>query len=232
MRTDTPEIVMSEEPDRIIMMIDGLNPKDARRMANQAVAEVRRRMPKSSGNSASRLSPMYGIGYYGVKWQDSYVWFQENGIGAFTMTKLAGKTIPMWIDDPTGTERIKNPKAKTRVTLSGKQQILIFRKAAPIGARKSVTRRSKVSGEMIVTSVPQSYPGAPGRISLRESKAPSTTAGRVGGQIARGNGGVRWRHPGLQPRFFLNSGMTVTAIKNGIQPVRLYVADGRWRPRG
>lgn len=230
MRSDTPEIILSTEPDRMIMTVEGLTPKDARRCANNAVTEARRRMPKSSGNSASRVTPMYGNGYFGIRWQDSYVWFQENGIKAFTMRSLAGKLIPMWIDDPTGAERLKNPKAKTRVTVSGKSQVLIFRKAANFGARKTVYRRSKVTGQMVRTDVPQSYPGAPGRIGVRQAGAPMTTPGKTGGQIAGGNSGVRWRHPGLQPRFFLNSGMTVAALKNGIQPVRLYVADARWKP--
>jgi hypothetical protein len=64
---------------------------------------------------------------------------------------------------------------------------------------------------------------------VREAARPWTTAGRAGGQIARGNIGVRWRHPGLAPRKFLNKGMVQAALENGILPDRLYIADRNWR---
>lgn len=228
---EIPEVILSDRPDRMLMVIPGLKTHDARRMANFAVIQARARMPKRSlsGGAASRLTATYGPGFFGVQWQDNYTWFQENGIRPFTMKGLAGKTIPMWIDDPTGIERAKNPKAKIRTTLSGKIQVLIFRKAAKQGQRKTVMRRSRVSGEMVETSVPMSYPGAPGRISTREAGAPRTTPGRIGGAIARGNGGVRWRHPGLQPKFFLNYAMMLACQRAGIIPVRVYVADYRWK---
>lgn len=206
-------------------------------MANQAVRVTRRIMPKMTGQSSSRISPAYGKGYFGVKFQDSYVWFQENGIRAFTMYSLAGKTIPMWISDPTGTERAKNPKAKTRVTANGTTQVLIFRRAARLGQTKRVkvaktnTKRGLHRGDWKI--VPASYPGAPGRIARTKTRMVDLNPG-VGfqstGQIASGNVGVRWRHPGLQPRLFLNFAMTETALRNGYWPDKIYACDqSNWR---
>lgn len=223
-------MTISPRPDRLIMLVPGLRGPRARNMANAAVREARRVMPKLTGRAASRLFPLYGSGFFGVGWADQYTWFQEQGIRAFTMASLAGKTIPMWVDDPTGTERERNPRAKTRVTLSGKVQVLIFRKAAIQGAR--VTRRRKVAdGTWEEYSAPASYPGAPGRIGRREAGRPSTTPGRTGGAIARGNVGVRWRHPGLAPRKFLNHAMALAAEQGGIIPERVYAADRSWRSR-
>lgn len=227
---ETQEMVISPHPDRLVMLVPGLNGRRARLMANEAVREARRVMPKLSGRAASRLSPLYGAGYFGLMWQDSYVWFQEQGIRPFTMFALAGKTIPMWIDDPTGEERQKNPRAQTRLTLSGKTQVLIFRRAAMPGARKTV-RRKVAGGTYEEFSVPASYPGAPGRIGRRESGRPDTTPGRSGGAVARGNIGVRWRHPGLAPRLFLNHAVTLAAQRGGIIPTRVYAADRSWRSR-
>lgn len=168
----------------------------------------------------------------GMGSHNSYVFFQDRGISPFTMRALAGKVIPMWVDDPTGTERSRNPKAKTRVTINGRTQVLIFRKAAKMGARKTKYKTDPVTGIRRETgTTPQSYPGAPGRIAQRETTAPMTTPGRVAGQIARGNGGVRWRHPGLAPRLFLNTSITMAAQRNGVLVSRLYIADGTWRAR-
>lgn len=166
----------------------------------------------------------------GMASHNSYVWFQEQGIRPFTMFSLAGKTIPMWVDDPTGTERQKNPKAQVRTTLSGKTQVLIFRRAAMPGQTKKV-RRKTAGGTYEEYTVPMSYPGAPGRIARREAPQPWTTPGRRPGAIARGNVGVRWRHPGLAPRQFLNHAMTLAAEKGGIVPTRIYAADRGWRSR-
>lgn len=185
-----------------------------------------------TGDGAKRMSPVYGVGFFGVKFQDPYMWFQENGIRAFTMSSLQGKTIPMWVDDISGAIRAKNPKVKTRVTASGKQQVLIFRKAAMQGERKTVTRKARRGGGMETVSVPRSYPGAPGRIGARESARPNTTQGRVAGAVARGNSGVRWRHPGLSPRFFINNALTIAAQNNAILPIRLYATDARTRVVG
>lgn len=218
-------------PDRLIMLVNGIGAARARMIANAAVREARKRIPKMSGQAGSRLFPVYGRGFFGIGFLDSYVWFQENGIKPFTMTSLAGKTIPMWIDDPTGTERLKNPKAKTRVTVSGKTQVLIFRRAAQIGATRTRTRRDRVTGAIRRDTTPASYPGAPGRISVREVGTPWTRQGKVGGRIAPGNVGVRWRHPGLAPKKFLNFSLTVAAQRYGVLPIRIYVADRTWRAR-
>ena len=79
----------------------------------------------------------------------------------------------MWVDDPTGELASKNPKARTRVTMSGKPQVLIFRRAAKLGQRKAV--RTKIANGLYhQTSVPMSYPGAPGRIGTRQAGQPWT----------------------------------------------------------
>jgi hypothetical protein len=224
---EAPEFTLSNNPDRVIMVVPGLRGPRARQLANAAARETRRLMPRLTGRAASRLFPLYGAGYFGIGWQDSYTWYQDNGIRPFTMYHLAGKTIPMWIDDPAGTERQRNPKAATRITLSGKLQVLIFRRAAQLGQTRTV--RTKVAGQWEVRTVPASYPGAPGRIGRREAGVPWTTPGRTGGQIAQANIGVRWRHPGLAPRKFLNRGMVLAATQGGILPDRIYVADRNWR---
>jgi hypothetical protein len=226
---ESPEMRLSERPDRILVIIPNMRPGQARRVAEDAVRLARRRMPKLTGKGAKRMQPLYGKGFYGIFFGDSYIWFQENGIRPFTMNKLAGKVIPMWIDDPTGKERSKNPKAKVRTTASGKTQVLIFRRAAQKGQRKTVKRKNKVTGKMETSSVPMSYPGAPGRINSREMGRPFTRLGKLGGQIAKGNGGVRWRHPGLAPRKFMNSSLTEASGSHGIVLTRLYVCDSRWR---
>lgn len=228
--TEIQEMVISSAPDRLIMLVPGLSGPKARNLANAAVREARVVMPRLTGAAASRMFPLYGAGFFGIGWQDSYVWFQEQGISPFTMFSLAGKTVPMWVDDPTGTERQKNPRARTRVTMSGKVQVLIFRKAAMPGQTRAV-RKKVAGGTYEEKQVPLSYPGAPGRISKREAPAPWTTPGRVAGAIARGNVGVRWRHPGLAPRKFLNHAMAFAARQGGISPERLYAADRTWRAR-
>lgn len=224
---ETAEFSLSINPDRMIMLVPKMTGPRARRVANDAVNQARRLMPKMTGRAAQRMVPVYGYGYFGIAWQDPYVFFQENGIRPFTMFKLAGKTIPMWIDDPGGAERQKNPKARVRTTLSGKTQVLIFRRAANLGQTR--TTRTRVAGQWESRTVPMSYPGAPGRIGRREAGKPWTTEGRTGGQIAQGNIGVRWRHPGLAPRKFLNRAMTMAAQRGGILPVRIYVCDRNWR---
>ncbi len=228
---ETAEMRLSERPDRLVVVVPGMRPGQARRIALEAVRVARRRMPKMSGKGAKKLQPLYGKGYYGIFFGEPYIWFQENGIRPFTMNALAGKVIPMWIDDPTGSERARNPKAKTRRTESGKMQVLIFRKAAKKGQRKTVRRKNPVTGQVEVSSKPMSYPGAPGRIGRREAAAPFTRPGKLGGQIAGGNVGVRWRHPGLAPRKFLNTSLTLASGTHGIAPTRIYVCDARWRAK-
>lgn len=169
------------------------------------------------------MQPLYGRGFFGIYFGSNVMWFQENGIRPFTMNSLEGKTIPMWVDDPSGQERVKNPKAKVRTTASGKIQVLIFRKVGRKGQFKTVTRNG------IKVQVPTSWPGAPGRIGMREAAAPRTRGGTFGGRIAGGNIGVRWRHPGLAARLFMNNALTLAAGNNGIVPTRIYVTDSKWR---
>lgn len=222
------EIVISPSPDRMILPVEGLHGPRARGLANTALREARRVMPKLTGRAASRLFPLYGSGYFGIGWLDSYVWFQEQGIRAFTMYALAGKTIPMWVDDPAGTEREKNPKAQVRTTMSGRVQVLIFRRAAMPGTRRAM-RRKAGDGSWEAYTVPASYPGAPGRIARREAAQPLAAPGKRPGAVAKGNVGVRWRHPGLSPRMFLNHSISLAAGQSGISPTRIYVADRGWR---
>jgi hypothetical protein len=198
------------------MWVNGLSESDAQVIAQDAVYVCKEMAPKLSGKSSRNLIPVWGEGFFGVKWLDFYVWFQENGINPFTMTKLAGKTIPMWINDPTGEESKKNPKAKTRTTEDGRRQILIFRKAAPVGSRKMVMREGRP------VDVPRSYPGAPGRINRRQEAGTVIQGARVGGRIAQYNVGVRWRHPGLSRRGFIRQGLERTAQYHNIPigPIR------------
>jgi hypothetical protein len=196
-------------PDRLVMIVDGLDHNTAQIVARSAVFYARAKAPKLTGASARRFEPIFGDGFFGIHWMNSHVWFQNRGIRPFTMRNLAGKTIPMWVDDPGGEERRKNPKAKTRVTASGKRQTLIFRKAAKRGQRKKVKQPDGTTRD-----VPASYPGAPGRIGARNPKYPWAMPGRVFGGIATGNVGVRWRHPGLSPRSFLEYGLMRAAVEH------------------
>jgi hypothetical protein len=203
------------------MVIDGLSLNHSKWMAATAVIHALNHAPKLTGVSASRIVPLYGREHFGIRWQDDRVWFQNAGVNPFVMRSLAGKTIPMWIDDPSGTERQKNPKAKVRVTESGKTQVLIFRRAAQMGARKTVNRRT--GGIVQQISVPQSYPGAPGRINIREAGQPYTTEGRQGGRIARGNVGLRWYFPGLTPRNFIQNSLIQACNLEGITPGPIHI---------
>lgn len=218
-------------PDSLKMVIPDLTEADAQFLAGVATSLARSMAPKMSGISSGAFAPVWGSGFFGVRWQNDYVWFQEMGIRPFTMRSLAGKTIPMWIDDPTGSERRKYPKNETRVTASGKRQVLIFRKVAPIGARKTVTRNRPASrgGGTEQVSVPMSYPGAPGRIQRTEMRRPWTTPGRVGGAIAQRHIGVRWRHPGLMRRSFIRQGLVVACEYHGFQPGQIRDSTGRFR---
>jgi hypothetical protein len=209
-------------PSRLYMEVEGLPARETQQIARLAVAAARRRMPKMTGAGARSLKPLWGNGYFGMRWDDDYVWFQEIGIHPFTMKRLAGKVIPMWIPDPTGKERAANPKAKTKRSEDGRIFVLIFRRAAKPGQRKTVTKGG------VQTSVPMSYPGAPGRINRREMARPHTTVGKIAGAIGRPNVGVRWRHPGLTPRSFLHQGMITAAAESGIVPGPVYATNQRW----
>jgi hypothetical protein len=214
-------------PDMLVMEVLGLPVEKSQAVAEYAVSLAKRNAPKLSGASSSRISPVVGEGFFGLHWLDDYLWYQETGIQPFTMHRLAGKVIPMWINDPSGKERQKNPRAKVRIVSDGRTQVLIFRRAANPGERKIVRRR--MAGVWQDVSVPRSWPGAPGRINRRELAAPNTAPGRIGGRIARGNVGVRWRHPGLDPRGFLYQSIRHAAIVhkldvNEVVPIRSSLA--------
>jgi hypothetical protein len=231
----TPRVIRRETqpnrdiPDRVFMSVPGIPADHCALLGETAVTYARQIMPRMSGNSARNLRSFYGDGYFGIRWTDNHVWFQEAGIRPFTMRTLEGKTIPMWVNDPTGAEARKNPKAETRVTDDGRRQTLIFRKVAKHGQRR--TRRGEDGN--IIDAGPASYPGAPGRISVRTLPRAWQTPGRVispGGRIAPGNVGVRWRHPGLPHAHFLYDAMMTVAAHSGLEnPVPLYSTSQRWR---
>lgn len=218
-----PEVSLSSRPDRVLLMIDQDTGLETDLLAAQAVDIARSRMPKVSGHSANSLEPIYGADFFGIYFPERSVWFLEQGISPFTMNRLHGR-IPMWIDDPTGVERKRNPKAKVRITKDGRTQVLIVRFVGKKGARKTVIRKG-ADGLPRPVTVPASYPGAPGRISRRQANQPLTAAGKVPGQIASGNVGVRWRHPGTTGRMFLNSAIADTALDHGIRLSALYLCD-------
>lgn len=210
-------------PDRLIMSVPGASPGDTRILAQEALKHARLLAPKLTGSGARAMTAIWGAGWFGIRFPLKQMWFQEAGIRPFTMKSLQGKTIPMWITDPTGRERAKNPKAKTRVTASGKTQVLIFRKVSKIGSTKSVQTPRGIEQR------PLSYPGAPGRIGLREAGNPYTTPGKMAGAIARRNVGVRWRHPGLQRQGFIRESLTRSAIHHGYEPGPIRDQFGRYR---
>lgn len=227
-RRDTQE-GLERVPTHLYMETD-LTAYQNHSVALQAVAIARRSMPKFSGNFAREIQPLWGHGYFGLRWDSPAVWYQEVGIRSFTMTRIAGKTIPMWIKDPTGVERQKNPKAEVRLGEDGAVRVLIFRRAAKMGQRKVVMRQ----GQSV--NVPASYPGAPGRIAVREMARPYTRQGKIGGQIAGGaalvrpNIGVRWRHPGLVGRGFLHRGLVQAALESGLDhQVPVWATTNRWK---
>lgn len=182
--------------------------------AESALVHARLRAPKMSGASARRLVAIWGDNYFGIRWLDRHMWYQEMGIKAFTMDGLQGKLIPMWVDDADGSAKAKNKKAETRVTADGRRQTLIFRRAANKGERKRVLRT--IGGISRYVDVPASYPGAPGRINRRRRGAPFSKMG--GGQIMGGNGGVRWRNPGMASKFFMHEGILLASREIGLPP--------------
>lgn len=209
-----PEDRLCAEPDRIIALVPGVTFTDD--LATKAVDIAQQVMPKVSGYLATTLRTTHGVGWFGIYFPDRRIWFLERGTRPFTMRSLQGKTIPMWIDDPTGNERRANPKAQTRVTTDGRTQVLLFRRVGIKGAGRSL----KVGGRGRAR-----YPGAPGRIVRREAAAPLTSAGRTGGRIAKGNVSVAWRNPGMVGRHFLNMAMAVTCAEAGLDVDQLYLAD-------
>lgn len=215
-------------PDRLYVLAPGLNRKQTRVLARQAAAFARGISPKLSGRGAQGIKPYFGEGFFGLRWDRTYMWYQEAGINPFTMTKLAGKTIPMWIDDPTGAEHRANPKAETRITETGRRQVLIFRKVGKIGARKRVAVRDGSGRLKYWRNVPQSYPGAPGRITHRQfHETRSVTTGRIAKLVSRPHVGVRWRHPGLVGREFMQYAIQETAALARIPDRTVYATYRR-----
>ena len=208
-----------DAPTKMYAIVPNLTRERSTKLAREAAARARQLAPKGYHSKiGKKILPYSGPGFYGIRWVENYIWFQEHGIKAFTMTALQGKTIPMWIKDPTGSERRKNPKAKTRVTTSGVTEVLIFRKVAMKGQRKQVKTRKGLR------DVPASFPGAPGRIANRVARHPYTQPGKAAGTISSmgqdrsvsKNVGVRWRHPGLIGRHFLAEGIKFAASNNKV----------------
>lgn len=206
-----PQKLLSPRPDRILMRTPDPTPLDITEgLAQLAADRAKVLLPKISGALAGSISPIFGTTFWGLYFPDRRAWFLEQGTNPFTMRSLAGKTIPMWVDDPDGsTAKEIGPKAQTRITLDGRRQTKIFRRAAKMGQKKWVIRRGRR------VQVPASYPGAPGRISSRMNN----------GQIGEGNVGVRWRHPGIGGRQYLNQAMEYAALQYGIDPDELLLVD-------
>ena len=204
----TPEAfsrINTAEPNALVAWVKDADDLATEQMAMSAVYVAQQWMPKVSGSAARGLQPVAEDGYYGISWGHSYVRYLERGTRPRTMRELAGKTIPMWVDDSDGQQAAKmSPRERqerTRVTEDGRRQVKIFRKAAPIGSRKTVIRNGRQ------VSVPRSYPGAPGRINRRDDI----------GKIAGGNVGVRWRHPGIQGRDYVGDAILYVADSVGIR---------------
>jgi hypothetical protein len=229
LRGGTPrEIAQRQGPTQVpkflYIMAPGKTETQCRLMANQAVAHARKIAPKMTGQGARGLEAIWGEGWFGIKWPKyySYMFIQEKGSRPFTMTKLAGKTIPMWINDPTGKVAKENPKAEKRTTESGKRQVKIFRKVAKVGQRRKEALRD-ASGRLIRwRDVPASYPGAPGRIARRDS------SGKIVSHPPSGHQGVRWRNPGLHPRQFMEHSIQMTAHRHHIDDPTVYVGYRRY----
>ena len=204
------------QPNRLYVSVPGLPSNTAQRLSQMAVERAQKIAPKLSGAGAASIQPFYGDDFFGLAWDRPYMWDQEAGTRPFTMRSLAGKTIPMWIDDPTGKmEREQGPRARTRITASGKKQVLIFRRAARIGQRKTVTTR-RADGSLIRRDVPASYPGAPGRIAHRQIIEYPRTTGRIAKMVSRAHVGVRWRHPGIIGRGFMHHALITVASEVGV----------------
>jgi hypothetical protein len=212
-------------PDRLVMLAD-VSREESYYLATEAVYIARQTMPRVTGVTASRLATIVAEGYFGIYFPDATTWFLEAGTRAFTMRSLAGKTIPMWVSDTDGQLRRDNPKIRIHTTEDGRLQVLIFRRAARLGQRKVVRRKDPVTGQLTLRTTVASYPGAPGRINRRQPAAPWNASGTQGGQIAGGNVGVRWRHPGIQAMQFLNGALARTAFEAGLPITTVYAVDG------
>lgn len=190
-------------PLAMFAAVDALPAASALSLATRAAQVARLRVPRVTGAGAGSLRPYWGEGFFGVRWSAPYLWYPEAGTRPRTMRSLAGKTVPMWVGDEDGALRRADPKIRTRTTEDGRRQVLIFRRAAQVGQRKTVRRR--VAGRQVTTSVPASYPGAPGRIGQRQA-----------GRVATGNVGVRWRYPGTAAAWHVKSAIVEVAAAAGL----------------
>lgn len=201
-----------DTPRQAVMGVPGVDVEETQRMAERAAQLTKQYLPRATGAAAGGVSPIWGEEWFGVEWKQDSVWFQDQGIQPFTMRNLAGKTIPMWVKDKSGELRRNNPKIKTRVRAdTGETEVMIFRKAAPIGQRRQDWRMR--NGRLERVDVPASYPGAPGRIAVNRSQ------GQIrddDGKISKGNVGVRWRHPGLDGGAYIARGMSDAAAEFGV----------------
>lgn len=215
-------------PNRLYLRAPQYNREQCEMLAKQAVALIQSITPKLSGRGSAGINPYWGVGWFGVRWDRPYLWHQETGTKPHTMRNLAGKMIPMWIDDPTGAEARANPKAKKRRTESGRQQILIFRKAAKPGARKKVAVRDREGRLMRWRDVPAAYPGAPGRIARRSyDERKGQNSGRIARLVPRPHVGVRWRHPGIVNREFMQHGLQQVGDMARLEDLTIYAAYKR-----
>lgn len=209
-------------PTRIWADLPGYDEFFCGHMATVAVDYAKTFAPKSTGESAAAFTPIFGDGWFGIKWKHRYAWYQNRGTKPFVMKSLQGKVIPMWIDDADGSVKRENPKAKQRTTADGRRQTQIFRYASRVGERKTVTKRR--GGQDRQVSVPRSYPGAPGRINMRQG-ARGVPVNTQSGQIAKTNVGVRWRHPGLEAKMFFLDGLMNAAKVNEVAIQGVWVGN-------
>ena len=192
-------------PDGWVMPIGSDVPLEVADMAAQEAAALAREMaPRVSGQGARGLTPAFGDGWIGIWSRQSHMLHVNEGTRPRIMTELAGKTIPMWVNDRDGSMTESIPLAKraerTRVTEDGRRQVKIFRKAAPIGSTKIVPN---ARGRLI--QVPRAYPGARKRVS-----------GRFAGRY--------WRHPGISGQQFVQDALELVASEMRFDADDVYLA--------
>ena len=80
---------------------------------------------------------------------------------------------------------------------------------------KIETRTREDGSQQVLIFRRATRPGAPGRISKRDEL----------GRIAKGNVGVKWRHPGLGAKLFLEYGIHMAAIDGKLRVSKIVVFD-------
>ena len=216
-----------DSPRQAVLGVPGLSAEDAEDVAERAVALTRQYLPRATGAAAATVFPIFGPEWFGVEWQHDSIWFQELGTKPHTMRSLAGKTIPMWVKDRDFKLRTANPNIETRQREdTNETEVLIFRRVAKQGQRREEWKM--IDGSLQMVSKPMSYPGAPGRIAVNRSRGimreGDTMYGSSNpGRIAKGNVGVRWRHPGLEAGRFVMNGVVDAAEEYNL-PVEREVA--------